>query len=49
MNPFIGSLVIVTTVSYHNYKIAITHYQLTVSIYKTALNEVSHTMSTELN
>jgi hypothetical protein len=42
-------LTIVTTLSYHNYKIAITHHQLTLSIYKTALSEVSHTMNTELN
>jgi hypothetical protein len=38
-----------TTLSYHNYKVPITHNQLTLSIYKTALNEVSHTMNTELN
>jgi hypothetical protein len=42
-------LTIVTTLSYHNYKIAIIHKQLTLYIYKTALSDVSHTMSTELN
>jgi hypothetical protein len=42
-------LIMVTTLSYHNYKIAITHNQLTLSRHKTALNEVSHTMNTELN
>jgi hypothetical protein len=36
----------VTTLSYHNYKIAITHNQLTLSIYKTALSEVSHIVNT---
>jgi hypothetical protein len=43
MNRFSGSLVIVTALSYHNYKIAITitHNQLTLSRYKTALSEVS--------
>jgi hypothetical protein len=48
MYRFIGSLAIVTTLSYHNYKfgIPITHNQLTLSIYKTALNEVSHTLNT---
>jgi hypothetical protein len=34
--------------SYYNNKIAITHNQLTISIYKTLLSEVSHTMKTEL-
>jgi hypothetical protein len=48
MNQFIGPLAIVTTLSYHNYKtaITITHNQLTLSRYKTALSEVSHTMNT---
>jgi hypothetical protein len=46
MNLFIGSFAIVTPLSYHNYKIAITHNQLTLSIYKTTLSEVSHTMNT---
>jgi hypothetical protein len=41
MNRFIGSLAIVTTLSYHNYKIAITHNQLTLSRYKTALSNIS--------
>jgi hypothetical protein len=49
MNRFIGSLTMLTTFSYHNYKIARIHNQLTLSIYKTALSEVSHTMNTELN
>jgi hypothetical protein len=49
MNRFIGSLAIVTTLSYHSYKIALTHNQLTLSRYKTALSEVSHTVNTELN
>jgi hypothetical protein len=37
-------LTIVTTLSYHSYKIVIniTHNQLTVSKYKNALSEVSH-------
>jgi hypothetical protein len=45
MNRFIGSLAIVTTLSYHYYKIAITitQNQLTLSRYKTALSEVSLT------
>jgi maltodextrin utilization protein YvdJ len=44
----------VTTLSYHNYKIAITHNQLTLSRYNTALSEVSrladesHTELTEV-
>jgi hypothetical protein len=42
-------LKMVTTLSYHNYKIAITHNQLPFSIYKTALREVLYTMSSELN
>jgi hypothetical protein len=51
MNRFIGSLAIVTTLKYYSYKIdiTITLNQLTLSIYKTALSEVSHTMNTELN
>jgi hypothetical protein len=51
MNRFIGSFANVTTLSYHNYKIAITitHNQLTHSIYKTALSEVPHKMNTELD
>jgi uncharacterized protein YceK len=35
MNRFIGSLEIVTTRSYHNYKITITHNQLTLSDWST--------------
>jgi hypothetical protein len=42
-------LTMVTTLSYRNYNIAITHNQLTLFIYKTALSEVSHTLNTELN
>jgi hypothetical protein len=45
MNRFIGSLAIVTTLSYHNYKIAITHNQLPLSRYETALSGVSYTMN----
>jgi hypothetical protein len=45
MNRFIGSLATVTTLSYHNYKMAITYNQLTLSRYKTALSEVSHTLN----
>jgi hypothetical protein len=43
MNRFIGSSTVVTTLSYHNYVIAITitHNQITLSRYKTALSEVS--------
>jgi hypothetical protein len=41
-------LTMVTTPNYHKYKIAITHNQLTLSRYKTALSEVSHTIKTEL-
>jgi hypothetical protein len=46
MNIFIGFLPIVTTLSYRNYKIAITvtHNQLTLSRYKTALSGISHTL-----
>jgi hypothetical protein len=43
---FFGSLAMVTTLSYHNYKTAITHNQLTLSIYKTAFSKVSLTMNT---
>jgi hypothetical protein len=41
-------LTMVTTLSYHNYKIVIpiTHNQLTLSRYKTAFSEVSQTMNT---
>jgi hypothetical protein len=42
-------LTMVTTLSYHSYKIAITHKQVTLSRYKTALSKVSHTVNTELN
>jgi hypothetical protein len=42
-------LTMVTTLNYHYYKIALAHNQLTLSIDKTALSEVSHTMSTGLN
>jgi hypothetical protein len=50
MNRFIGSLAIVTTLSYHNYKISITitHNQLTLSRYKAALSEVSLLTATKL-
>jgi hypothetical protein len=46
MNRFIGSLEFVTTLSYHNYKITITHNQLTVFRYKAALRGVSHIVNT---
>jgi hypothetical protein len=53
INRFIGSLAIITTLSYHYDKVAITitHNQLTLSRYKTALSKVlrlvdeSHTLS----
>jgi hypothetical protein len=38
-------LTMVTTLSYHNYRIAIAHNQLTLSRYKTTLSEVLHTMN----
>jgi hypothetical protein len=48
MNRFIGSLSIVTTLTYHNYKISITHNQLTHSHIQNCLERsFTHTELTD--